>query len=440
MRRITALPLLVITIAACAGIGLADDTQLVHVGTSGDYAPFSLREHDDDVQTARFGGFDPAVAEAWAHARGFSVRFVEFRWPDLLTDLGADRFDVAMSGVTVRAERSLAGRFSVPVATSGALALVAEQAGIPSLRDLDRPEIRIAVNAGGHLERVARATFPHARISAVADNRTLPQRLDDGRADAVVTDSLEAPLWLAARPGLRVIGPFTRDRKAYLLGPDDSELAMDLDAWLIESEADGTLARLRAQHLGTPTDAPGPAAPLPALLAAIDERLGLMPWVAEAKRRSGTPIEAPDREATVIEAAVRGVAEAATARAEAAPDERAREPDPDAVRRLFEVQIEAAKDVQRRVLGEEPPAGAPAPPDLEQALRPALIRIGQRIAFLLAALPIDLRRAEVRSAVQEELGAHGLRPERLDEIADALWSVAVSRAPSLHVPGQAPGR
>ena len=54
------------------------------------------------------------------------------------------------------------------------------------------------------------------------------------------------------------------------------ELADDLDAWLLEREADGTLAALRASHLGEGAAAPV-ATPLGALLAALDERLALMP-------------------------------------------------------------------------------------------------------------------------------------------------------------------
>ncbi|MCA9509361.1 MAG: hypothetical protein KC560_01565, partial [Myxococcales bacterium] len=52
---------------------------------------------------------------------------------------------------------------------------------------------------------------------------------------------------------------------------------------------------------------------------------------------------------------------------------------------FFRAQIERAKDVQRRALAaaaEGDETGA-APPDLEDALRPALLRIGDRIAFLL---------------------------------------------------------
>ena len=50
--------------------------------------------------------------------------------------------------------------------------------------ELDRPAVRIAVNQGGHLERVARARFPRATIAAIPDNAVVREALRAGKADA----------------------------------------------------------------------------------------------------------------------------------------------------------------------------------------------------------------------------------------------------------------
>ena len=89
----------------------------LRVGTSGDYAPFSVDEG------GALSGFDVAVARAFADDAGLALRFERFAWPALARDVAAARFTVAMSGVTVRPERSVVGRFSVPVARSGAVVL-----------------------------------------------------------------------------------------------------------------------------------------------------------------------------------------------------------------------------------------------------------------------------------------------------------------------------
>jgi len=397
---------------ACAGPSSAPapERPVLRVGTSGDYAPFSHTEAGAAPGSSAWreglAGFDVAVARAYAADQRLAIEWVPFRWPDLLADLATGRFDVAMSGVTVRPERSLAGSFTLPVARSGAVLLL-EGPPPREPRALDHPGTTLAVNAGGHLERVTRRHFPRAAVRAVPDNGRVLEQLDDPSVSAVVTDSLEAPHWLAARPGLRPVGPFTRDRKAYLVRPDRPALAADLDAWLAAREADGTLQRLRASRLGP--GGPGRTAdPAPALLAAVDERLALMPAVAHDKQRRGLAIEDRAREARVIEA---GVASAAAIRP-LAPALRG------AIERFFRLQIEAAKDVQRavRARGEPPP---PAGPRLETELRPALLRIGARIGRLLAALP----GSRAPGPELATLAAPGLAPERRAELEAAVEAI-----------------
>ena len=216
---------------------------------------------------------------------------MRFRWPDLTADLAADRFDLAASGVTVRPERSAAGRFTVPVAETGAFALARHPERWSARTSLDRPQIRIAVNAGGHLERVAREHFPRATRIAIPDNASVIALLAAEEVDAVVTDSAELPHWEAEVDlPLARIGPLTRDRKAWLVRADRAALAAELDAWLLAREADGRLAAARAKWLGDEAASlsrRATAEPLAALLAAVDERLALMPLVGAVKRRDG---------------------------------------------------------------------------------------------------------------------------------------------------------
>src|SRR5882724_6528427 len=76
----------------------------LRVGTSGDYAPFSVRAADGTLS-----GFDIEVARAYAAERGREIVFVPFRWPELGARFVAGDFDIVMSGVTVRPDRLVAG-------------------------------------------------------------------------------------------------------------------------------------------------------------------------------------------------------------------------------------------------------------------------------------------------------------------------------------------
>jgi len=412
---------------------------VLRVATSGDYAPFSRATaaapaaddaSEEGPEPQRFDpqGFDPDVARAYAADRGWRIEWVRFRWPQLLDDLAARRFDVAMSGITIRPERSIAGRFSVPVARTGAVVLVAESAA-PDLDRLDRPGVAIGVNAGGHLERVARERFPSADLRAIPDNDAVRRALWAGEVEAAVTDTLEAPHWLAGSQGLKALPPFTRDRKAYLFPPEAERAATDLDTWLLAREADGTLARLRRRHLQREAEPPT-ATPLAALLASLDERLALMPDVARSKRRSGGAIEVPEREKRVVASAL-----AATRRAALALPGRTPEApgfDEQAVEALFRAQIEAAKEIQRRVVAGPPTADGSKPPDLANELRPALIRIGDRIAFLAARLEGPLSAELVLAQARAALAARHLSEASVRELADAIVAVPAPWGPDAH--------
>lgn len=390
--------------------------EVLRVGTSGDYPPFSHSVRGDEP---RFEGLDVELARRYAADRGLEIEWVRFRWPTLLRDLAEGRFEVAMSGVTLRPQRSLVGTFSVPVVETGAVALVRDARRFEDVDSLDREGVRIGVNAGGYLESVARERFPRATLVAVPENAAVPRALEAGAVDAVITDDAEVAIWQKELGEVAVRGPFTRDRKAFLVAPEARARAADLDAWLLAREADGTLDALRREHLG-----PGPHArvadPLAALAAALDERLSLMPWVGAEKRRSGLPLEVPEREAEVLETAAAAVLEAAHAQQVVAPPVVL-------VRDFFRAQLEAAKQVQWDAL-RDPGLSLPEKlPDLEGALRPALDRISDRIARMLLLLPPGTDRERIAAALEDGLRTRWLAPSSRRALVDAL--VALSGAP-----------
>jgi len=404
----------------------AESTRL-RVGTSGDYPPFSVRS---DAALDAYAGFDVAVAVAYARERGLELEWVPFAWPELLEALAAGRFDVAMSGITVRPERSVAGRFSVPLVEGGAVVLVRPGTQASDLDQLDRRGVRIGVNAGGHLERVAQARFSRATLVAIPDNAAVLRALIEGAVDAAVTDRFEAPLWQQQAVDTLRLGPFTRDRKALLLRPDRAELAADLDAWLLARESDGTLQQLRRRYLGADAAA-STAAPLAALVAALDERLALMPWVAAAKRRDGLPIAQPAREQQVVEAGLAAVAAAAARAGRPAPPEAA-------LRAFFRAQIEAAKQVQLEAARDPEYRPEQPIPGLVSALRPALLRIDERSAALLVALPGALEAAEIERSLQQGLRSPWLSEASRRELAAALARLAAAPREAPSEPARAP--
>lgn len=323
LRR-AAISLVVIAFGACASVS----SPPLRVASSGDYRPFSIATNFGDVS-----GFDTAIAHRFARDSGRTVTFVPLRWPQLIDDARADRFDVAMSGVTMRADRTLDVLFSRPYAVTGAVVIVRrDRAGeLDTLEAIDRQGARLAVNRGGHLERVTRARFRQATIVTVDDNTKLADLVLAGEVDAVVSEEYEAAAW--PQETLVVLEPFTRDRKAYAVVLARADLLDELNAWLAARESDGWLNDERRRWLGERALWTPEQACFEAIAAAIDMRIQLMPWVAAAKRERGLPIEDRAQEERVVEGARKQALEVGLTA--------------EAVAILFRDLIVAAKDVQR---------------------------------------------------------------------------------------------
>jgi cyclohexadienyl dehydratase len=328
----------------------------LRIATSGDYAPFSYEE-----ESGKLRGLDVEIAERLGQDLGVEIRFVRFAWPELESKLEHGDFDVAMSGVTMRPDRALIGLYTRPYASTGAVALVRAGGPIKSVRDLGRPATRLAVSAGGHLERVARSRFPKALLKPTTDNWSLAEQVKTGAADAAITDSAEVRQWLG--PGLRTVGPFTYDHKAFLLPASQVQLAERVDAWLVEREQDGWLPSLRGRWLGEWAALNADAMARETVGALIELRLGLMPMVAAAKRGAALPIEDPAQEERVV------------GRARAQAGDAARH-----VEGVYRVLIEMAKSVQRQ-------ASATTPAQPLDRLRAAIGRVDQQLIGELRHLP-----------------------------------------------------
>ena len=231
---------------------------VLRVGTTGDYAPFSHRA-DGELD---YVGIDIDLGRDLGLALGVPVQFVPTSWPTLLADLAADRFDIAMSGVSVIPERRRVGEFSVVYYSGGktAIARCDDAARFASLAAIDQPGVRVIVNPGGTNERFVNANVHRATVVRHPDNRTIFAELQARRADVMITDRIEVTVVTGERSDLCSTMPHNLNRqdKAYLLPQDDAWKRV-VDGWLRARKLDGSVAAAFAMH-----GAPLLADPLPA--------------------------------------------------------------------------------------------------------------------------------------------------------------------------------
>ncbi|MFI4927871.1 MAG: gamma subclass chorismate mutase AroQ [Burkholderiales bacterium] len=216
-------------------------TQVLRVGVTGDYAPFTLDSG------GALSGVDVDLAQRLAEHLHAQAVFIHTSWRSLLHDLAENDFDVAMGGISVTPERQSQGAFSVPYASGGKtiIARCAQAAQFSDLAHVDRPKVRVIVNPGGTNEQFVREHLHHAQIRVYTDNRAIFDELRAGRADVMITDDTEAELQVHRHPDLcrALPGTLTHAEKAILM-PKDPALVAAVDGWLKEAIAAGGPARL----------------------------------------------------------------------------------------------------------------------------------------------------------------------------------------------------
>jgi cyclohexadienyl dehydratase len=205
----------------------------LRVGMTGDYLPFTYL----DKATSKFRGFDVDMAEALGNALGVKVEYVQTAWPRLMQDFDADKFDIAMGGISITLDRQQHGIFSTPVLRDGKtpIARCADQGKYETIADIDKPGTRVIVNPGGTNERFARANIKSAEIKTYSDNVTIFDEIAKGNADLMMTDSSETRYQQKLHPGVLCAvhpeKPFDTAEKAYWL-QRDADFAAFVDRWL----------------------------------------------------------------------------------------------------------------------------------------------------------------------------------------------------------------
>jgi cyclohexadienyl dehydratase len=183
------------------------------------------------------------MAQALARELGLALEIVPTTWKSMADDLKADRFDVAMGGVSVTPARAALGDFSVTVMSDGKRPIVrcADKDHYTSIAAIDRPDVRVVFNPGGTNEAFAKAHFADAALQEFPDNRGIFDEIAARHADVMVTDGAEVDYQSRRHPGVlcpaAVSEPFDHFDKAYWMTHDgalkaavDAVLKKELDA------------------------------------------------------------------------------------------------------------------------------------------------------------------------------------------------------------------
>jgi cyclohexadienyl dehydratase len=219
----------------------------LRVGLSGDYRPFSI------VVGSTMEGLEVDMATSLAKSLGVKLELIRFAWPTLMQDLAANKFDIAMGGISINLQRQRIAYFSVPVMHGGKTPITrcTDKEKYQTLSEIDRPGVRVIEPPGGTNETFARANLHQAHIEVFPNNATIFDQIVNGNADVMITDAVETRTQQKLHKELCAVHPdqpFNTTDLAYLL-PRDLTWKAYVDQWLNIMNQTGERKQLMAKWL-----------------------------------------------------------------------------------------------------------------------------------------------------------------------------------------------
>ena len=222
----------------------------IRIGTTGDYRPMSYK----DPATGTYEGFDTELSQKLADSLHVKVEYVPTTWKTLTADTETGKFDLALCGITRTFDRERVMAMSDGYLLFGKTILCrkGEEGKYKSLKDLDRPEVKVMVNPGGTNEKFAKAELPHATLLIHEKNAGIPSLIAEGKADIMITETMEARRYVKMNRKLAaplVDSPFTKSRFGALMAKGDQEFLNYVNFFLAEMETNGTMEQLENKYI-----------------------------------------------------------------------------------------------------------------------------------------------------------------------------------------------
>ncbi len=199
------------------------DSKTLRVGTPGDYRPFAMKT------TEGYEGHDIDLIEAMATELGLTIEYVPTTWPNLMPDLTADKFDIAVGGITRNPTRIAQMEMLPGYAPFGkvALARASEKDKYKTVADLNQPTVHVIKNPGGTNEIFVLEQLKNAEVSTHEKNAEIPALIAEGKGDIMITETYEALHYSKAEPKLAALfieEPLTpKNYLGFMLPADDAD-------------------------------------------------------------------------------------------------------------------------------------------------------------------------------------------------------------------------
>ena len=152
-----------------------------------------------DVATGEWSGSQLSFARDIADVLGCKLELLETTYGNSVLDLQANKIDIAFA-LQATPKRSVVINFTRPVYYTQLVGVLRRGVQLNSWAEIDKPNVRIAVDRGSISETIATHFAPRAQLIAVQDRNAANMEVTAGHADMLITSPLSAILAVKRNP------------------------------------------------------------------------------------------------------------------------------------------------------------------------------------------------------------------------------------------------
>lgn len=153
-------------------------TKKMRIGAVAGAAPYYMK----DLTSGAWSGFYIDLSKALAEELEAELEIIETTWGNSVLDLQSGKTDIFF-GLNPTPKRALVIDFSVPVFNNAFTMIAKKGLGKKTWEDFNKPDVKIAVDAGSSQDQVATRLCPKAQISRFKTVDEAAAAVMTGRAD-----------------------------------------------------------------------------------------------------------------------------------------------------------------------------------------------------------------------------------------------------------------
>jgi polar amino acid transport system substrate-binding protein len=211
-------------------------THTLRIGAVAGAAPY----YQKNIATGEWQGFMIDFAKSLAQSLGAKLDITETTWGNSVLDLQSNKIDVFF-GINPTPQRAEVINFSDPLFSNAFIFVVRKGVNVSNWADINKPEVKVAVDLGSSHDAAVTKLAPHATIQRLEKAADATLAVQSGRADLQVLVPVLALTAVSKNPDqLHVVVPKPIEATTTTIGlrkESDTQMAKYVNDWIAKIRA-----------------------------------------------------------------------------------------------------------------------------------------------------------------------------------------------------------